>query len=125
MNAYNAVCDTEGLGRWNVLVSYCTPVLASDGDTLIALTYATCSATTRKHVGTWLKRFSPCYTYQDVKHVLSMHDSFDVDVTNERALSDDTVRWLYELRPLSPCKSFNDGIYQIERGVGPWSRVTC
>lgn len=59
------------------LVSYCTPVLAIsyNGDgSILRLTCAqaaTCSATTRKHVGRFLKRFCPSIGYYAIKDALA------------------------------------------------------
>lgn len=59
------------------LVSYCTPVLAIgyglNGEPLriTCAPAATCSATTRKHVGRFLKRFCPNLSYHDIKHALA------------------------------------------------------
>lgn len=125
MNAYNAVCEVEDLGMWNVLVSYCTPVLATDGDTLIALRDATCSQTTARHVGAWLRRFAPACSYYDVKRALAAHGYSTTDVSADKPSTPAQHSWIYELQPLSPCKRFCNGIYYIERGDGPWSRLKC
>lgn len=59
------------------LVSYCTPVLAIsyNGDgSILRLTCAqaaTCSATTRKHVSRFLKKFTPSIGYYAVKIALN------------------------------------------------------
>lgn len=124
MNAYNAVCEVEGLGVWNVLVSYCTPVLATDGETLIALNDATCSNTTCKHVGVWLRRFAPTYCYQDVKRALVAHHGSTCDVGANKPSTTEQHAWLYELPPMQPCKRYCNGIYYVDRGEGPWSRLS-
>lgn len=62
------------------LVSYCTPVLAisynDDGSTLrlTCAQAATCSATTRKHVGRFLKRYAPSMSYYAIKDALATTD---------------------------------------------------
>lgn len=124
MNAYNAVCEMKNLDRWNLLVSYDSPVLATDGDTLIALKDATCSITTAKHVNKWLKLFCPPYTYQAVKHALEVSKYSTVDVLTER-ICDEKDNWIYELPKMKPVKRYCNGIYYVERGEGPWSRLTC
>lgn len=59
------------------LVSYCTPVLAIgyglDGNAVrvTCAPAATCSATTRKHVGRFLKQFCPSLSYYDIKDALN------------------------------------------------------
>lgn len=59
------------------LVSYCTPVLAIgyglNGEPLrvTCAPAATCSVTTKKHVGRFLNRFCPSLSYYDIKHALS------------------------------------------------------
>ena len=59
------------------LVSYCTPVLAIgyglNGEPLrvTCAPSATCSATTRKHVGRFLNRFCPSLSYHDIKNALA------------------------------------------------------
>lgn len=59
------------------LVSYCTPVLAIgyglNGEPLriTCAPAATCSATTRKHVGRFLHKFCPNISYYDIKHALA------------------------------------------------------
>lgn len=123
MNAYNAVCEVEGLGTWNVLVSYCTPVLATDGDALIALRDATCSRTTARHVGVWLRRFAPAYSYYDVKRALAAHGYSTTDVSSDKPSTTAQHEWIYDLLRMEPCKRFCNGIYYIERGEGPWSRL--
>ena len=58
------------------LVSYCTPVVAigyglHENPVLVTCApAATCSATTRKHVGRFLKQFCPSLSYYDIKHAL-------------------------------------------------------
>lgn len=125
MNAYNAVCEVEGLGLCNVLVSYCTPVLATDGDTLIALRDATCSRTTARHVVVWLRRFAPSCSYHDVKRYLVAHGYSTTDVGADKPSTPAQHAWIYDLPRMEPCKRFYDGVYYVERGVGPWSRVRC
>lgn len=126
MNAYNAVLEVEGFGTLNVLVSYCTPVLVSDGEVLIALKDATCSATTRRHVGVWLRRFAPSYSYQDIKKTL---ENNHYSTTIVGACCTARTGWLYDIlcaiMPLTPCKRFCNGLFYIERGEGAWSRLTC
>lgn len=59
------------------LVSYCTPVLAVGYDTngravrVTCAPAATCSATTRKHVGRFLHKYCPQVSYHDVKNALA------------------------------------------------------
>lgn len=59
------------------LVSYCTPVLGisynTDGN-IIHVTCApaaTCSVTTRKHVGRFLHKYCDALSYYDIKHALT------------------------------------------------------
>lgn len=122
MNAYNAVCEVEGVGTWNVLVSYCTPVLATDGEKLIALKDATCSRTTAKHVGVWLKIFASEYSYSNVKRALDANGYTTVNVGESKP---SFYTWVYDLPNMEPCKTFCNGIYYIERGEGPWSQLKC
>ena len=125
MNAYNAICEVQGHGTWNVLVSYCTPVLATDGNTLIALNDATCSHTTAKHVGAWLRRFAPSYSYRDVKHALDAHNGSTCDVGANKPSPTAQHAWIYELPAMQPCKRFCNGLYYIGKDKGPWSRIAC
>lgn len=59
------------------LVSYCTPIVAIgyglNGEPLrvTCASAATCSATTRKHVGRFLHMFCPSLSYYDIKHALA------------------------------------------------------
>lgn len=125
MNAYNAVCKVEGQGTWDVLVSYCSPVLATDGDALIALKDATYSRTTAKHIGVWLRRFAPACSYYDVKRALAANGYNTTDVSADKPSTPTQHSWIYELQRMEPCKRFCDGIHYIERGDGPWSRLKC
>lgn len=58
------------------LISYCTPVVAIgyglDGSPvrITCAPAATCSATTRKHVGRFLKRYCPSLSYYAIKDAL-------------------------------------------------------
>ena len=124
MNAYNAVCEVEGLGTWNVLVSYTSPVLATNGLYVIALKDAASSITTAKHVNMWLRKFAPMYRYCDIKKALEKC-GFNPTCVNECTPCTAPISWLFDLMPLKPCKSFYNGVYYIEKGVGPWSRVKC
>ena len=122
MNAYNAVCEVEELGTWNVLVSYTSPVLATDGSSVIALKDATFSITTAKHVNMWLRKFAPMYSYCDIKKALEKC-GYNATCVNECTPCTASLRWLYDLMPLKPCKRFCNGIYYIDKGDGPWSRM--
>ena len=122
MNAYNAVCKVEELGTWNILVSYTSPVLATDGLSVIALKDATFSITTAKHVNTWLRKFAPMYSYRDIKKALEKC-GYNPTLVNKCIPCTASLSWLYDLMPLKPCKPFYNGVYYIKRGDGPWSRV--
>lgn len=83
-NAYVRNCyikdDTNMILSKRELISYCTPVLAvgyePNGRTVrvTCSPAATCSATTRKHVGRFLHKYCPQVCYHDVKNALATNE---------------------------------------------------
>lgn len=80
-NAFVRICYIKGdthifLSKLE-LISYCTPVLAvgyEPNGRAVSVTCApaaTCSATTRKHVGRFLHKYCPQVCYHDVKNALA------------------------------------------------------
>lgn len=80
-NAFVRRCYIKGetnlILRKRELVSYCTPVLAVSYEPngravrVTCAPAATCSATTRKHVGRFLNKYCPEVCYHDVKNALA------------------------------------------------------
>lgn len=126
-NAYARQLRAKDGTMWLDLVSYCTPVAATDLTHLYVTTDANCTATTRKHLSLWVKHYTKNYDYSIIKKAIIAANyksgAICVDCPHADIPLASTPLGYYMY--YSPCKTFSNGSSTIMRGDYKWSRLTC